>query len=110
MLALARGAPKSSVERWALLGCARIGFFGRETRQTAEGALSDASACHHRQPLEAIMIMVVMIVIVMMVMMTGAVEKLSELHATFTRFGAPRIVRPQIRRCVRNGIEKISVT
>ena len=68
------------------------------------------------QPLKAIMIMVVMMVMMMMVvvvvlvMMTGAVEELSELHVTFTRFGAPRIVRPQICRRVQNWIEKIAVT
>jgi len=60
------------------------------------------------------MIMVVMVVMMMMVMvvvmMTGAVEELSELHVTFTRFGAPRIVRPQICRRVQNWIEKIAVT
>ena len=66
------------------------------------------------QPLKAVMIMVVMVVMMMMVMvvvmMTGAVEELSELHVTFTRFGAPRIVRPQICRRVQNWIEKIAVT
>ena len=57
------------------------------------------------------MMMVVMVVVVVMMMVTtGAVEELSELHATVTRFGAPRIVRPQIRSRVRNRIEKIAVT
>jgi hypothetical protein len=54
--------------------------------------------------------MIMMVMVMMVVMVTGAVEELSELHAIFTRFGAPCIVCPQNRRRVRNGVKKIAVT